>query len=105
MAVADPMVIVGGGLAGAKAAETLRDEGYDGGLVLLAEEPERPYERPPLSKEYLNGAKERDVIYVHDAGWYGEHDVDLRTGVRAVELDPSAHTVVLDTGERLTYRA
>jgi 3-phenylpropionate/trans-cinnamate dioxygenase ferredoxin reductase subunit len=105
MAAQDPMVVVGGGLAGAKAAQTLREEGYDGGLVILAEEAERPYERPPLSKEYLNGSKERDVIYVHDAGWYGEHDVELRTGVRAVGLDPAGHTVELDGGERLPYRA
>jgi 3-phenylpropionate/trans-cinnamate dioxygenase ferredoxin reductase component len=105
MAVADPMVIVGGGLAGAKAAETLRGEGYDGGLVIVTEETERPYERPPLSKDYLIGAKERDVVYVHDAGWYAAHDVDLRTGVRAVGLDPAGHTVELDSGDRLSYRA
>jgi 3-phenylpropionate/trans-cinnamate dioxygenase ferredoxin reductase subunit len=105
MAVADTMVVVGGGLAGAKAAETLREEGFDGRVVLVAEEPERPYERPPLSKDYLNGAKERDVIYVHDAGWYDEHDVELRTGVRAVALDPGAHELELEGGERLGYRA
>jgi 3-phenylpropionate/trans-cinnamate dioxygenase ferredoxin reductase component len=105
MAVEDTMVVVGGGLAGAKAAETLRSEGFDGRVVLIAEEPERPYERPPLSKDYLNGGKERDVIYVHDAGWYGEHDVELRTGVRAVSLDPAAHEVELAGGERLGYRA
>jgi 3-phenylpropionate/trans-cinnamate dioxygenase ferredoxin reductase component len=105
MAVEDTMVVVGGGLTGAKAAETLRSEGFDGRVVLIAEEPERPYERPPLSKDYLNGGKERDVIYVHDAGWYGEHDVELRTGVRAVSLDPAAHEVELDGGERLGYRA
>jgi 3-phenylpropionate/trans-cinnamate dioxygenase ferredoxin reductase subunit len=99
------MVVVGGGLAGAKAAETLRDEGYDGPLVILAEEPERPYERPPLSKEYLNGGKDRDIIYVHSPGWYDGHDVELRTGVRAVRLDPGGHTVELDDGERLPYRA
>jgi 3-phenylpropionate/trans-cinnamate dioxygenase ferredoxin reductase component len=105
MAVEDTMVVVGGGLAGAKAAETLRSEGFDGRVVLIAEEPERPYERPPLSKDYLNGGKERDVIYVHDAGWYGEHDVELRTGVRAVSFDPAAHEVELAGGERLGYRA
>jgi 3-phenylpropionate/trans-cinnamate dioxygenase ferredoxin reductase subunit len=105
MAVADTMVVVGGGLAGAKAAETLREEGFDGRVVLVAEEPERPYERPPLSKDYLNGSKERDVIYVHDAGWYDEHDVALRTGVRAVALDPGAHELELEGGERLGYRA
>jgi 3-phenylpropionate/trans-cinnamate dioxygenase ferredoxin reductase component len=105
MAVEDTMVVVGGGLAGAKAAETLREEGFGGRLVLVAEEPERPYERPPLSKDYLNGSKERDVIYVHAADWYAEHDVELRSGVRAVALDPGAHEVELDDGERLGYRA
>jgi len=105
MAVEDTMVVVGGGLAGAKAAETLRSEGFDGRVVLIAEEPERPYERPPLSKDVLIGGKERDVIYVHDAGWYGEHDVELRTGTRAVSLDPAAHEVELAGGERLGYRA
>jgi len=105
MAVEDTMVVVGGGLAGAKAAETLRSEGFDGRVVLIAEEPERPYERPPLSKDVLIGGKERDVIYVHDAGWYGEHDVELRTGTRAISLDPAAHEVELAGGERLGYRA
>ena len=105
MADGDPMVVVGGGLAGGKAVETLRDQGYDGPVVIVTEEPERPYERPPLSKDYLNGGKERDVIYVHEAGWYDEHDVELRTGARAVGLDPAAHTVELDGGERLRYRA
>jgi 3-phenylpropionate/trans-cinnamate dioxygenase ferredoxin reductase subunit len=99
------MVVVGGGLAGAKAAETLRAEGFDGRVVLLAEEPERPYERPPLSKDYLTGSKERDVIFVHDPGWYDEHRVELRSGVRAVALDPAAHEVETADGERIAYRA
>jgi 3-phenylpropionate/trans-cinnamate dioxygenase ferredoxin reductase subunit len=105
MAERDPMVVVGGGLAGGKAVETLRDEGYDGPVVLVTEEPERPYERPPLSKDYLIGGKEREVIYVHEPGWYDEDGVELRTGVRAVGLDPAGHAVELDGGERLPYRA
>jgi 3-phenylpropionate/trans-cinnamate dioxygenase ferredoxin reductase subunit len=105
MADRDPMVVVGGGLAGGKAVETLRDEGYDGPVVIVTEERERPYERPPLSKEYLNGGKDREVIYVHEPGWYDEHDVELRTGVRAVGLDPAGHAVELDGGDRLPYRA
>jgi NADPH-dependent 2,4-dienoyl-CoA reductase/sulfur reductase-like enzyme len=64
------MVIVGGGLAGAKAAETLRAEGYDGDVILVCAEAERPYERPPLSKGYLLGADERDSAFVHTKGWY-----------------------------------
>src|SRR5689334_13568057 len=66
-------VIVGAGLAGAKAAETLRAEGFDGRLVVVGDEPERPYERPPLSKSLLLGTAERDSVYVHDAGWYAQH--------------------------------
>ena len=71
-------VIAGASLTGAKAAETLRDEGFDGDIVLLGSEPERPYERPPLSKGYLLGNDERDSVYVHPADWYAKHDVDLR---------------------------
>ena len=103
MTATEPFVIVGGGLAGAKAAETLREEGHDGGLVLVAAEPEHPYERPPLSKGYLLGTAEREKARVHDAGWYAAHDVDLRTGVRATGLHPAAHRVTLDTGEELAY--
>ena len=65
-------VIVGAGLAGAKAAQTLRDEGFDGDVVLLGEEPERPYERPPLSKGLLLGTADRETVFVHEAGWYAE---------------------------------
>jgi len=66
--------IVGAGLAGAKAAETLREEGFDGRLVLLGAEPERPYERPPLSKDYLRGETDREAASVHAAGFYAELD-------------------------------
>jgi 3-phenylpropionate/trans-cinnamate dioxygenase ferredoxin reductase subunit len=99
----DPFVVVGAGLAGAKAAETLREEGFDGPVVLVGAEPEPPYERPPLSKQYLLGRADRDSAFVHDAGWYAEHDVELRTGVRATRLDPAAHRLTLDTGEELGY--
>jgi NADPH-dependent 2,4-dienoyl-CoA reductase/sulfur reductase-like enzyme len=103
MPAQEPFVIVGGGLAGAKAAEALREEGFDGPLVLVADEPELPYERPPLSKGYLLGKAERAAAQVHDAGWYDPHRVDLRTGVRATGLDPEAHRLTLDTGEDLAY--
>jgi 3-phenylpropionate/trans-cinnamate dioxygenase ferredoxin reductase subunit len=96
-------VIVGGGLAGAKAAQTLREEGFDGRIQLVGAEPERPYERPPLSKAYLTGAAERDSIYVHGPGWYDEHEVDLRLGSPAVDLDPTARELRLGTGEHLHY--
>jgi 3-phenylpropionate/trans-cinnamate dioxygenase ferredoxin reductase subunit len=91
-------VIVGGGLAGAKAAETLRAEGFDGEVVLFCAEPERPYERPPLSKGYLLGKDNRDSVFVHSADWYAEHSVDLRTGVTVAIIDPAAHLVTFDGG-------
>jgi 3-phenylpropionate/trans-cinnamate dioxygenase ferredoxin reductase subunit len=96
-------VIVGGGLAGAKAAETLRAEGYDGQVVLVSAEAERPYERPPLSKGYLLGSDERDSAFVHPKAWYDEHDVELRLSTRATALDPGTHEVELGGGERLRY--
>jgi 3-phenylpropionate/trans-cinnamate dioxygenase ferredoxin reductase subunit len=96
-------VIIGAGLAAAKAAETLREEGFDGRLVILGEETERPYERPPLSKGYLLGNEPRDVAFVHDAGWYAENDVDLRLGRRATALDPVAHDITIDGYEHLRY--
>jgi 3-phenylpropionate/trans-cinnamate dioxygenase ferredoxin reductase subunit len=103
MAPARTFVIVGAGLAGARAAEALRTEGFDGHLVLIGEEPERPYERPPLSKGLLLGKAAQDSVYVHDAGWYREHDIDLRTGTRAVALDRAGHRVTLDGGEQVGY--
>jgi 3-phenylpropionate/trans-cinnamate dioxygenase ferredoxin reductase subunit len=96
-------VIVGASLAGAKAAETLREEGYDGPLVLIGEESERPYERPPLSKDYLLGKAERETIYVHPQLWYAEHDVDLRLDTRVTGIDPAGHEVVLADGSRVGY--
>jgi 3-phenylpropionate/trans-cinnamate dioxygenase ferredoxin reductase subunit len=96
-------VLVGASLAGAKAAETLRAEGFAGRVVLVGAERELPYERPPLSKGYLAGTEERSSTYVHEPGWYEEQSIELRLGTRATGLDPSAHEVQLDTGERLGY--
>src|SRR6201982_2644541 len=96
-------VIAGAGLAGAKAAGPLRGEGFDGPVVLIGDESERPYERPPLSKDYLLGKAERDTIYVHPAHWYAEHEVDLRLGVAATGLDPAAHEVTLADATRVGY--
>jgi 3-phenylpropionate/trans-cinnamate dioxygenase ferredoxin reductase subunit len=95
--------IVGGGLTGGKAAEGLRGAGFTGRVVLVGEEVERPYERPPLSKGYLLGTEPREKAYVHEAGWYAEHDVELLLGVRATALDTAAHTVSLDGHEPLRY--
>lgn len=96
-------VVVGASLAGAKAVETLRAKGYTGRLVLVGDETDRPYERPPLSKGYLNGKEARDKAFVHDAGWYGGQDIELLLGVRATDLDVRRHTVVLDGFEPVRY--
>jgi 3-phenylpropionate/trans-cinnamate dioxygenase ferredoxin reductase subunit len=103
MTATQTFVIVGASLTGAKAAEALRAEGYDGRLVLVGTEAERPYERPPLSKDYLRGESGRDAVYVHEAGFYDEQDIELRTGTTVTALDPAAHAVTLDGGERLGY--
>jgi NADPH-dependent 2,4-dienoyl-CoA reductase/sulfur reductase-like enzyme len=96
-------VIVGASLAGAKAAETLREEGFGGAVVLIGDEDQRPYERPPLSKGYLLGNDDRDSIFVHDAGWYAEHDVELRLGQAATAIDRTARQVTLAGGETVGY--
>ena len=96
-------VIVGAGLAGAKAAETLRAEGFDGRLLLLGDENERPYERPPLSKAYLRGETDRDSLSVHPDGFYATHEIELRPATRVGAIDPAAHQVELATGERIGY--
>jgi 3-phenylpropionate/trans-cinnamate dioxygenase ferredoxin reductase subunit len=96
-------LIAGASLAGAKAAETLRQEGFDGPLMLIGEEHELPYERPPLSKGYLLGSAERETIYVHPLQWYAEHDIDLRLGVTVTGIDPAAHEVRLADGGRVGY--
>jgi 3-phenylpropionate/trans-cinnamate dioxygenase ferredoxin reductase subunit len=99
-------VIVGAGMAGGKAAETLREEGFDGRIVLLGAESDRPYERPPLSKDYLRGESERNAIFLQqDAGWYEQHEVELRTETTVESLDVDGRAVVLDGGERVDYDA
>src|SRR6185503_3024810 len=96
-------VIVGASLAGAKAAEALRAEGFDGRLVLIGAEDERPYERPPLSKDYLRGEVGREKVYVHAEDFYAEHSIDLRLGRTAIRLNTSLKELTLDDGERLRY--
>jgi len=96
-------VIVGASLAGAKAAETLRAEGFDGRVVLIGAEEARPYERPPLSKEYLRGEAGRDKVYVHDAGFYADHGIELQLGRMATGLDTCARELVFDDGARVGY--
>jgi 3-phenylpropionate/trans-cinnamate dioxygenase ferredoxin reductase component len=96
-------VVVGGGLAGAKAVETLRDEGYEGPVTLIGAETDRPYERPPLSKGLLLGTDEPDSVFVHAAEWYAAHDVDLRLGTTATAIDRSAKVVRLASGDQVAY--
>jgi 3-phenylpropionate/trans-cinnamate dioxygenase ferredoxin reductase component len=96
-------IIVGGGLAGAIAAQTLREEGYDGRISLLGQEANAPYERPPLSKEYLQGKAERDSIFVHPEQWYAEQAVELRLGTTVTSVEPASRTIATDTGARLHY--
>jgi 3-phenylpropionate/trans-cinnamate dioxygenase ferredoxin reductase component len=96
-------VIVGAGLAGAKAAEALRAEGFDGRLLLLGDEAERPYDRPPLSKAYLRGETDRDSLYLHQDGFYATHDIELHTSTPVRSLDPAGRHVELASGERVGY--
>jgi 3-phenylpropionate/trans-cinnamate dioxygenase ferredoxin reductase subunit len=96
-------VIAGASLAGAKAAEALRAEGFGGPVILIGEEGERPYERPPLSKDYLLGKAGRESIYVHPAQWYAEHDVSLRLGTLVTGIDRAGHEVILGDGSRVGY--
>ena len=96
-------VIVGGGLAGAKAAEALRTEGFDGRVVLIGDETERPYNRPPLSKDYLQGKSEKEKIYVHPEPWYVDNDVELRLNCRVTAIDGAAHHLTVQAGERIDY--
>lgn len=98
-----PVIIVGAGLAGAKAAEALRDNGFSGEVVLLGEESDPPYDRPPLSKDYLLGKTERNNVYLHSNQWYEDHDIDLRLGTRVLSIDRDGHTVRIQTGETLRY--
>jgi 3-phenylpropionate/trans-cinnamate dioxygenase ferredoxin reductase subunit len=103
--MSDPrtFAIVGAGLAGAKAAEALCTEGFDGRIVLLGAEPHRPYERPPLSKGYLQGSSDRDTVYVHPPDWYTEHQVELRLDTPVTAIDRRAHEIVTGDGNRLQY--
>ncbi len=97
------LLIVGASLAGAKAAEGARTTGYDGRIVLVGAEPERPYERPPLSKDVLRGEKDSETARVHDEGYYDEHGVELLTGRTVEALDLSAGQARLDGGETLGF--
>ncbi len=96
-------VIVGASLAGAKAAQELRERGFDGRVVLVGAEPDRPYERPPLSKDYLRGESEREKAYVHPAGFYEEQSIDLLRATAVTAIDPGSSRVLLDDNRELAY--
>jgi 3-phenylpropionate/trans-cinnamate dioxygenase ferredoxin reductase subunit len=98
-------VIVGASLAGAKAAETLRSEGFEGSVVLLGEEPVRPYERPPLSKGYLQGNAGLEKVFVHDEGYYDDNEIELHLSSPVRNLDTARREVVLESDERIGYDA
>jgi 3-phenylpropionate/trans-cinnamate dioxygenase ferredoxin reductase subunit len=99
------VVIVGAGLAGGTAATALREEGFDGQVVLIGEEPHPPYERPPLSKEYLRGEQPFEKGLVRPKAWYEEQGIDTRFGVRAERVNPRERALILEGGERAPYDA
>ena len=99
----NPIVIIGGGVAGGNAAATLREEGFPGPVVLISRERGIPFGRPPLSKTYLRSEEDLAAWYVRPAGWYADRDVELRSGAAVVAVDPSAHVITLDSGDELGY--
>jgi 3-phenylpropionate/trans-cinnamate dioxygenase ferredoxin reductase component len=99
----ETFVIAGASLAGAKAAEQLREKGFDGRIVLAGSEPERPYERPPLSKEYLGGRAEREKIYVHPSDYYEDNEIEQLTETTVTAIDPAASRVTLQPGGELAF--
>ena len=103
MASEESFVVVGASLAGAKAAEALRQQGFDGRVTLIGDEPVRPYERPPLTKGYLRGEEDFDAAAVHPSGYYDENDIELRTSTTVTAVDPKVGEVELSTGERVGY--
>ncbi|MUM32586.1 FAD-dependent oxidoreductase, partial [Mycolicibacterium sp. CBMA 361] len=103
MASSPTFVIIGGGLAGAKAAEALRLNGFAGQAVLFSAEQQLPYERPPLSKEFLAGKKTIEDFTVYPENWYTEHDIDLRQGTEVTTLDRTAHMVAFNNGDHEHY--
>lgn len=103
MTTSSTFAIVGGGLAGAKAAEALRDNDFDGHVVLFAAEDQLPYERPPLSKEYLAGKKKLDDFTVDPASWYRDRNVELRLGTEVTAVNAAEHTLALPDGTTVGY--
>ncbi len=103
MPPAPTFVVVGASLAGGTAAATLREEGFDGRLVLIGDEPVLPYERPPLSKRYLRGEASADQLLVRPPEWWAAHDVDMLSGVRAEAIDAGERVVTLSDGRGIAF--
>lgn len=97
------IVVVGGGFAGVSAVETLREQGYDGRILMVSDETELPYDRPPLSKEYLKGEQQLDNIVFHDEAWYREKHVDFQLGTTVSGLDLSARALTTASGKTIGY--
>jgi 3-phenylpropionate/trans-cinnamate dioxygenase ferredoxin reductase subunit len=96
-------IIVGASLAGAKAAEELRARGFDGRIEMIGSDPERPYERPPLTKDYLRGESDREQAYVHEEDFYAQNEISLLTDTTVTEIDPAMSRLTLDDGRELGY--
>lgn len=99
----DTIAIIGAGLAGAKAAEALRKDGYDGRIAMFGDEARLPYLRPPLSKDYLRGESDLDAVFVHPQAWYDEHRIDLRVSTPVRAIEPKVKTLLLDDGSRIAF--
>ena len=96
-------LLIGGGLAAASCAAKLREEGADGTILLVGREPDPPYDRPPLSKDYLRGESERGDALVHPDGWWDENDVELLTRTSVMKLDPGEHVATLSSKEEVRF--
>ena len=97
------ILLIGGGIASATAAATLRDEGFDGSVLVVGRELDAPYHRPPATKGYLRGEDERAAVLVHPEGWWAEHDVELLTRTSVLALDAAAHTAKLSTKQEVAF--
>src|SRR6266446_2116212 len=99
----DPVIIVGAGHAGFQLAASLRQHGFEGGIALIGDEPVLPYQRPPLSKEYLDGKIGLDLLLMRPEAFYRDHRIDYLPGTAVSEIDRAGKTVLLASGERLGY--
>lgn len=100
---AHPFVIVGAGHGGVQLASSLRDEGYQGRVILVSDDPHLPYQRPTLSKSYMKGESSLDAISLRGLAWYEQKRIELMLGVHVRSLDRSSRAIVLDDGSRIDY--